>query len=201
MFGVTVELWNAIAQLSENKLLSSLLPVIVGAGLLAWLFKLRDRRVAIRDESFKFVSEVADLLNRALSPLFGVIRRRDRDLTAVNKGISDLFERRLSTRAKSIALLRAEAFWREYERITWHLRECADQLHEDLARHASLNWPPDAETKAEDRLWRGQWEVAEKIWQDANSLVIAGINRALRDKPIRMQRHSEDSSGRGPRND
>lgn len=102
---------HALVELTNNKLVSAVVPVLLGAGLLAWWFKLRDRRLAIRDESLKFVNETADLLNSALSPLFGVIRYRSlKHLHVVDEGISDQFRHRLGTRARSLALLHSPEF-------------------------------------------------------------------------------------------
>lgn len=189
------------AELSENKIFTSVLPVVIGAGLLAWLFRLRDRQVVIRDESFKFVNEVADLLNGALSPLFGVLWRRDSDLEWVNKGIGQLFVHRLSTRAKSIGLLRAEMFSREYEEIMWRLRDCVDQLHRDLEKQPKIS--AAQRDSLGEPFWKERWNEAEHIWQRANALVIAGIERSLRGKPFRVKAAPlpPRRSPQGPRNE
>jgi hypothetical protein len=173
---------QAAADLTENKLFSAVVPVLLGAGLLSWLFKIRDRQVAIRDESLKFVTETADLLNRAISPLFGSIRRQSLDaLGAVDKALGEVFEHRLSTRARSVALLGSEEFWHEYDAITWDLRELVDSLR------MTNTTPTDAESKSDDRRrdekeWEPALARAQSIWQSAAALTTAGIQRALRGK-------------------
>jgi hypothetical protein len=177
------DIWQALADLSENKLLSGVIPVIIGAGLFAWFFKIRDRRMAIRDESFKFVSEVADLLNGALSPLFGLLRRGGRDPSLVDEGISALFVHRLSTRAKSVALLQTEEFWREYEELMWQLREFVDELRKNSEDAGSAQLETGG-ARSEESFSHARWQAAEEIWKRANSLIVAGIDQALRGKPM-----------------
>jgi hypothetical protein len=164
----------ALAELTNHKLVAAVVPVILGAGLLAWWLKLRDRRNAIRDESLKFVNEVADLLNKAISAYFSAIRRRSLEwLDAVDMGIGGLFEHRLSTRARSLALLDLPDFWREYDAITWYLRESVDSVR------APRNQPGDDDPSAS---WEQAQRDAKQAWSDSAYLIEAGIDRALRGK-------------------
>ena len=57
---------------TESKLVSSMIPVIVGSGLLTWLLKVRDRQMAIRDESLKFINDVAERFIRPFRHYFDV---------------------------------------------------------------------------------------------------------------------------------
>lgn len=183
---------HALIGLTENKLISSLIPVLVGAGLLSWWFKIRDRRIAVRDETLRFVNETADLMNRALSPLFRSIWTQSVDkLDAAEKAIADLFEHRLSTRAKSMALLQAPEFSREYENIVWDLRDAVDEFrlavrslpppHEpDAIRLRTLPLPPP---------WDGFHQSARAIWGRAAALVTAGIETGIRGKKAQINVH------------
>ncbi len=187
---------HALAELTDNKLVAGVVPVLLGAGLLSWWFKIRDRRNAIRDESLKFVNEIADLLNKAISPLFGAVRRRSIDrLDAADKGISNLFTHRLSTRARSIALLDLPDFWREYDAITWQMRECVDSI-----RNASLSPPaagnPNTSGEGSATLhWEESLETAKIIWRDSVALIEAGIDRALRGKRPTFPSRAPSSPG------
>jgi hypothetical protein len=172
-----------LRQLTENKLFASVVPVILGAGLLTLLFKRRDRRIAVLDESLKFVNEVADLLNRALSPVFAAAWFKSLDrLEIADQGIAALFQHRLSTRAKSTALLRQPQFWRGYETITWRLRELVDATRRQSATAADSPPVKDihaAATTDASPDWDHVFEEANKIWRSADMLVTAGIETAL----------------------
>ena len=177
------EIVRAMVELTDNKLIAAVVPVILGAGFLAGLFKLRDRQLSIRDESLKFVNETADLLNNAISPLFGAIRRRTtRPFPQINERIGDLFRHRLGTRARSLALLNSPEFWREYDAITWQLRECVDHI----CAVAELAGPRDELKVHAGPDWEQSLNTAKDIWAAAATLIEAGINRALRGKRPRF---------------
>ena len=162
---------DALIQLTNNKLVASLIPVIVGTGLLSWWLKIRDRRIAVRDESVRFVNETADLLNRGLSPVFRAIWTQSVEkLEPADKGLADLFEHRLSTRAKSFALLAVPEFSAEYEAIVWRLRESVDEFRLAMKR------------EVEAEAWQTLLTEARELWERAAVLTTTGIRIAIRGK-------------------
>jgi hypothetical protein len=190
---------HALMQLTENKLVVSIIPVVIGAGLLSWWLKIRDRRIAVRDETLRFVNETADLLNRGISPLFRAIRAQSVEkLDLADSGIADLFEHRLSTRARSIALLGAPEFSKEYESIVWQLREMVDEFRVTV-RSAAI---PSAAGDTADPilpvapLWDTFLEDAKNVWNRAAVLITAGIETGIRGRRQRIHVHALSANAR-----
>jgi len=190
----------ALTQLGENKLLTSVVPVLLGAGLLSWLFKIRDRRIAVRDETLRFVGETADLLNLALSAVFRAIWLQSVErLDVADKGIAGLFEHRLSTRARSIVLLGTQDFSKEYEGIVWQLRETVDEF-----RLAAQSLPALETSHIGKRTlplpppWNGLHQNAKETWDRAAALVTAGIESAIHGKTARIDVHPPKATTMSP---
>lgn len=190
---------DALMQLTENKLVASVIPVLLGAGLLSWWLKIRDRRIAVRDETLRFVNETADLLNRGISPLFRAIRAQSVEkLELADSGIAALFEHRLSTRARSMALLGAPEFSKEYEGIVWQLRETVDEFRLTVR---SLAVPAGAGETADSILpltppWDTLHADAKNIWNRAAVLITAGIETAIRGRRQRIHVHALSANAR-----
>jgi hypothetical protein len=185
---------TALIRLTENKTFAAVVGVVIGSGIIAVLLKARDRRIARRDESLKFITETADLLNAALTRLFATIRREDATQSGVlDQRIAALFERRMSTRAKSLVLLESTDFWAEYENIMRRLD--AIQRASKPLFGLQLSTTPQPVLDGKVFSWVVAETEAEQLWQRANHFINCALDSVITGYPL----SANDLTSRGRR--
>ncbi len=181
----------------DNKSVAGLIQVFVGAGLLGKLSQVRDEKKARQDEAIKFVEEIADLLNSALTQLFIIVKgKKYENLPQLDELTGILFKKRMSVRVRSKAILKSDDFWKEYDVLIRQIVYChsiidnfykhndvkitKEEIREKIINLSILEKTDQFTSMELEIPWKELLVWSEYLWQGSDRLLSLSLKSAIR---------------------